>query len=59
MGGGSRGPLDKIETIEIIPGEITTMSVITPPLPTASYVATGAILGVLTLTLKIWSLIDN
>ena len=48
VGGGSRGPLDKIETIEIIPGDITTMFVSTPPLPTASLVVGGTILVLLT-----------
>ena len=59
FGGGSRRPLDKIETIEIIPGEITTMSVSTPPRPTASLITGGIILVLLTLTLEIISGIED
>ena len=59
VGGGSRGPLDKIETIEIIPGDITTMSVSTPPRPTASLITGGIILVLLTLTLEIMSGIED
>ena len=59
FGGGSREPLDKIETIEIIPGDITTMSVSTPPRPTASLITGGIILVLLTLTLEIMSGIED
>ena len=59
LGSGSRRPLDKIETIEIIPGEITTMSVSTPPRQTASLITGGIILVLLTLTLEIISGIED
>ena len=59
LGSGSRRPLDKIETIEIIPGEITTMSVSTPPRQTASLITGGIILVLLTLTLELISGIED
>mgnify|MGYP004047411999 CR=1 FL=1 len=58
LGAGSKSvrvfgeSLDKIETIEIIPGDTTTKSVKTPSLSTAPLVAGGTILVLVTLTLK-------
>ena len=65
LGAGSKSvrifgeSLDKIETIEILAGDITTMSVKTPFLSTASLVAGGTILVLLTLTLKFVSGVNN